>query len=63
MKDFVSALGLLLVIEGALYTLFPEGVQKMGRSIQKIPLSSLRAGGVAAAVAGVVLVWLIRGTV
>lgn len=61
MNDLVTALGLVLVIEGALYTLFPEGVQRMmGRAVE-LPPAYLRRAGLAAAIIGFVIVWLIRG--
>ncbi|MEF2073552.1 DUF2065 domain-containing protein [Consotaella aegiceratis] len=61
MTDLFAALALIFVIEGALYALFPEAVRRMGRSVQDISETKLRAGGLAAAVFGVLLVWLVRG--
>jgi len=61
MTDFVTAIGLALVVEGALYALFPDGMKKMMLYVLAQPLGRLRGGGIAAAIAGVCLVWLIRG--
>lgn len=61
MTDFVTALGLLFVIEGALYALFPEGMQRMMRMALEAPPSTLRNGGVVALIVGFAIVWLIRG--
>lgn len=61
MADFATALGLVLVIEGALYALYPEGMQRMMAQALEMPPSFLRRAGLAAAVAGFIIVWLIRG--
>ncbi|MEF2553082.1 DUF2065 domain-containing protein [Aurantimonas sp. A2-1-M11] len=60
MSDFVAALGLVLVIEGVAYCLFPDGVRHMARTASLLPDKSLRIGGLAAAVLGVAIVWLVR---
>lgn len=61
MADLATALGLVLVIEGALYALFPEGMQRMMAQALELPPTYLRRAGLAAAVAGFLVVWLIRG--
>lgn len=61
MDDFVTAIGLVLVIEGALYALFPEGMQRMMAQALEMSLSFLRKSGLAVAVAGFCVVWLMRG--
>jgi uncharacterized protein YjeT (DUF2065 family) len=58
--DFVTALALILVIEGALYALFPQGMQRMMRGALEIPPTVLRYGGIAALALGFAIVWLIR---
>ena len=60
MKDFFTALGLVLVIEGAVYALIPGLMKRMMEQAQQIPDRVLRAAGLAAVVAGVALVWWIR---
>lgn len=60
MADFVSALGLVLVIEGVLYTLFPEAMKRMMLSMSTQPSVLLRAAGLAGAALGVLIVWLVR---
>jgi len=57
----LTALALILVIEGAVYALFPEMMQRAMAIALELPPSSLRAGGLVAAITGVVLVWLLRG--
>ncbi|MSO75349.1 MAG: DUF2065 domain-containing protein [Alphaproteobacteria bacterium] len=60
MSDFVTALGLVLVIEGILYALFPEGMRRMVADLLARPAETLRVGGLLAAALGLTLVWLIR---
>lgn len=61
MSDFLVAIGLLLCIEGALYALAPGTVRRMAARLPEISDQSLRAGGLAAAIFGVIIVWMIRG--
>lgn len=61
MKDFIVALGLVLVIEGVLWALAPGTALAMLKVAARTPERTLRTGGAAAAAAGVLLVWLIRG--
>ena len=56
----LTALALILVIEGAAYALFPDGMKKMMAAMQEIPAATLRSFGLAATVTGVIIVWLIR---
>ncbi|MCK5276504.1 MAG: DUF2065 domain-containing protein [Alphaproteobacteria bacterium] len=56
----LTALALVLVIEGAAYALFPEGIKRAMAAIQQIPASTLRSFGLAATLTGVIIVWLIR---
>lgn len=60
-SDLVTALGLLLVIEGVLLALFPEPMKRMVAEIVTRPTQALRLGGVVAAAVGVAIVWLVRG--
>ncbi len=61
MSDILVALGLVLVLEGALYALFPEFMKRMAAQAQIVPGDTLRTVGVVAAGAGVALVWMVRG--
>jgi hypothetical protein len=61
MSDLLVAAGLVLVIEGVLYAVFPEGLKRMMAAAQELPEQSLRMGGVAAIAIGVLIVWLVRG--
>ena len=61
MTDLITALGLVLTIEGALYALFPDTMKRLMASVQLQPDNQLRIAGVAAACLGVGLAWLVRG--
>ncbi|MGE0725419.1 MAG: DUF2065 domain-containing protein [Alphaproteobacteria bacterium] len=61
MADLVVAIGLVLVIEGIAYALFPEGMRGMMRRALDMPAQTLRTGGLVAAAIGVAIVWLVRG--
>lgn len=61
MDDLLTALALVLVIEGGLYALFPGGMRRMMAQMQTIPEGKLRVMGLVGAVAGVLAVWLMRG--
>lgn len=60
MTAFITALGLVLVIEGLLYAFVPGHLKRMMAMMQTIPEDALRTGGVIAMAAGVALVWLAR---
>lgn len=61
MRDLLTALALVLVIEGALYALFPVAMRDMLTRMMEIPDRTLRVCGVIAVAVGVVAVWAIRG--
>lgn len=61
MRDLLTALALVLVIEGALYALFPVAMRDMLTRMMEIPDRTLRVCGVVAVAVGVVAVWVIRG--
>jgi uncharacterized protein YjeT (DUF2065 family) len=58
--ELITAIALILVIEGGLYALFPEGMRKMAMQVEKVSPSSLRSAGLVAATVGVGIVWLMR---
>lgn len=57
----VTALGLVLVIEGLFYAVVPGHLKQMMRTVQELSDDQLRVGGVSAMALGVVIVWLARG--
>lgn len=61
MSDFLIALGLVLAIEGLIFAAFPGAAKRAMLSVLETPDGPLRIVGIASAVAGVILIWLIRG--
>ncbi len=45
MNEIFTAIGLLLFIEGLLYTIFPGGMKKMLNSMKDLSEQKLRVGG------------------
>jgi uncharacterized protein YjeT (DUF2065 family) len=60
MPDLIAAIGLALVIEGILMTLFPGGMRRWMAALLERPASELRAAGLASAIIGLGVVWLAR---
>ncbi len=60
MTDLAVAVGLVLVIEGAIYAAFPAGLKRLMAMAQEMPDQSLRTGGLVAATIGLAIVWLAR---
>jgi uncharacterized protein YjeT (DUF2065 family) len=60
LKDLLTALALILVIEGIVYALLPESMKRLALRTNKTPAQSLRIGGLVAAILGVVFVWALR---
>jgi uncharacterized protein YjeT (DUF2065 family) len=60
--ELLTALGLVLVIEGLVYALVPAHLKAMMTAVQKLTDDQLRIGGIVAMAAGVAVVWLVRGT-
>jgi len=61
MSDLVVAIGLVLVIEGLLWSLWPGLGRKLLEATAGAPESSLRLAGALAVALGVAIVWLVRG--
>ncbi len=61
MAEFVVALGLVFVIEGLIFAAFPGFAKRLAASALESPEMSLRIAGIASAILGVVLIWLMRG--
>ena len=60
MKDLISALGLLLFIEGLFFAIFPTRIKSMLIIIEKIPETKLRSIGVFFLILGFLIVWYIK---
>ena len=61
MNDFVTALGLVLVIEGVLYAVLPGGMKTIMRGALETSDQTLRMTGLVVAAIGLIIVWIIRG--
>lgn len=61
MIELLSALGLAIALEGALYAAFPGAMRRALQSVSLQPDQALRIGGLVALAIGVVIVWLVRG--
>jgi len=60
MDDLWAALGLLLVLEGALYALFPQAMINMMQRLPEVPPATLRLMGIVAVALGWLLVKWVR---
>ncbi|HKJ83735.1 MAG TPA: DUF2065 domain-containing protein [Mariprofundaceae bacterium] len=60
MDDLWAALGLVLVLEGAAYALFPRQMVRMIQQLPQVPPSVLRVMGIAAVAMGWLVVWVVR---
>jgi len=61
MSDLLTALALVLVLEGALWALAPAGMKRAAVVAASMANQQLRVGGLMAAALGVFLEWLMRG--
>jgi uncharacterized protein len=61
MSEIATAIGLVLVLEGALLALFPGLMRRAAEHVLQSHGDSLRVAGVVSVALGVVLVWLVRG--
>lgn len=59
--DFAAALGLLLVIEGILPFLSPTSLRRTYEHLTSMSDSALRVAGATSMVAGLAVLWLVRG--
>tara|TARA_B110000438_G_scaffold260182_1_gene270079 strand:+ start:207 stop:392 length:186 start_codon:yes stop_codon:yes gene_type:complete len=60
MKELITAIGLLLFVEGILYALFPSKMKNMLKTIEKLPVTQLRVGGLVFALIGFVIIWYFK---
>ena len=58
--DFLIGLGVLFVIEGILFAASPTWMRRAMKSALATPDYILRAVGIGSAVAGLILIWVIR---
>jgi uncharacterized protein YjeT (DUF2065 family) len=60
MSSVVTALGLVLVIEGVLYAFAPDQLRRMMTSLLEAPPDVMRAGGLFAVGLGLLVIWVAR---
>ena len=60
MLEIFTAVGLLLFIEGLLYSLFPRGMKSMLKSMKDLSEQKLRIGGLIFAIIGFAIVAYIK---
>jgi uncharacterized protein YjeT (DUF2065 family) len=60
-RDFLTAIGLVLVVEGVVYGGFPGLARKLAGEVLSMPENALRLAGLVAIAVGVGVVWLVRG--
>ena len=61
MADLITAIGVALAIEGALYALFPVQMKRYIAAALASDDGSMRLAGLVAVAIGVAIVWLVRG--
>ena len=60
LSAFLTAIGLIFVIEGGLYALFPEAMRRSIQRVLALPSGRIRSIGMSAALVGLLLVWLVN---
>ncbi|MCB1342849.1 MAG: DUF2065 domain-containing protein [Pseudooceanicola sp.] len=60
MGKVLTALGLVLILEGALWALAPGSVEKMLQALRDLPEAARRQLGALAVISGLILLWFAR---
>ena len=59
-SDFLIGLGILFVFEGLMFAASPTWMRKAMKSAIATPDNILRAVGIASAVLGLIVIWVVR---
>lgn len=59
METLAAAIALILVIEGALYALFPTSMKRMLAEVMRMPESMIRNAGMIAAALGLAILYIL----
>ncbi len=59
METLAAAIALILVIEGALYALFPAGMKRMLAEIMRMPEPLIRNAGMIATALGLAILYML----
>ena len=60
-SSLLTAIALMLVIEGLLLAAMPDALKRVVAEILSQPARRLRVGGLVSALIGLAVVWLVRG--
>jgi uncharacterized protein YjeT (DUF2065 family) len=58
--DFLIGVGILFVLEGLMFAAVPAWLKRAMKSALVTPDNILRAAGIGSAVAGLILIWVVR---
>jgi uncharacterized protein YjeT (DUF2065 family) len=58
--DFLIGLGILFVLEGLMFAASPAWMRRAMKSAMETPENILRLVGIGSAVAGLILIWVVR---
>lgn len=58
--DFLVGLGVLFMLEGLLFAAAPDWTRRAMESALAVPEHILRLVGIGSAIAGLILIWLVR---
>ncbi|MGB7431223.1 MAG: DUF2065 domain-containing protein [Ahrensia sp.] len=61
MNELITAIGLVLILEGLVYGAFPAFGKQVGEMLRTTPEETLRLVGIGCAIVGFILVWAVRG--
>lgn len=61
MSDLLAAVGLILILEGVAYGLFPEFMRRAAFEISRADPEMVRLVGLMCALIGAVVLWFVRG--
>ena len=61
MNDFIAAFGIALILEGMVYALFAGAMKRTISHLLAAPDEALRIIGLLSAMAGLFIVWNVRG--
>lgn len=59
-NDFLIGVGILFVLEGLMFAASPDWMRRAMKTAMTTPDNVLRVVGISSAVAGLILIWVIR---
>jgi len=60
MNEILTAIGLLLFLEGILYAIFPRGMKNMLNMLKDMSEQKLKTGGLTFAIIGFIIIFLVK---